>query len=1506
MIDQQKLLDLLGVLESLEDPLLSWGVVDGGLSEEELHNHVRGWGMRNAPFDAVEDIVAELVHHGFIFRDDAADPPRWRTRIAETLRLLARLRQIFLSKADATGTWRKGTPLVADFRYLRRQRSYPLRNVTWDSILEGMGESNAVLEDALRSLTSNGDQQMLLSGFQVRATRQILASLHAGQSSGTVVGAGTGSGKTLSFYLPAYAYLASLQDGSTWTRAVAIYPRNELLRDQFTSAFKNARAADDLFRSHTGRKLRIGAFYGAAPRSIKNLDDKYSQWRKAPHGYLCPYLSCPGHYGSGCGGELYWPHEAVKRREELLVCESCGAKFGEDMIVITRDRMKTQAPDIVFSTTEMLNKTLPDRSMSSILGIGVPEAQRPRLMLLDEIHTYGGATGAQTAMVLRRWRHRVGAPVTFVGLSATLVDASNYFADMIGLDADSVASVEPEPDELTHEGAEYLVAVRSDPTSGASVLSTTIQSAMLVPRVLDAPDKKASKGAFGTKTFVFTDDLDVTNRLYYDLIDAEGLRFGNFGRASTAVKPPLASLRNPALGGGIPRRIAGQSWDLPAILGHPIDETGRLRLGRTSSQDTGVDSDTQLTVATASLEVGFDDPEVGAVIQHKAPRDVAQFVQRKGRAGRLRGMRPITLIVLSDYGRDRAAYEAWDALFDPVLPRRTLPVHNRAVLRMHATQSLLEWIAVKVPAASNSNLWQALKEAPSGRHAERNESLHEAVVNLLENLLIDPTAQHDLARWIQRSLNLSPSEVNEILWHPPRPVLIGAVPTLIRRLHSRFATANEAGTAENTDSISDHPLPEYFPSTLFGDLTLSEVNVVVPSQTRQPADVTVEPMGIDQMLREYAPGRASRRFATRNSEDRHWIPVPLDRQEVAVDVAGFIPDFDVAATPLVSYRGRTTSLTLVRPHSLTLSKVPEDIRDSSNAQMSWCSQFVEQGTGVSVNFPSTDRMGSMIREATFFLHARSDWVRIHRLAVESDATIQYEDGTEKRSRVQFTSDGQSAGIGATFDVDALRFRVELPPIPPTTTDYDHGIASAWFMHVLTTDETLLQHGNTFQLRSLHQALETMLILESVEKQVTLAEAYASIGDSIVDRLGKTLEALYQRPGLAVDGGDPDTNPSRLLQRLTTLVMIPAVATRIDALVTELWQPNRTAQNAWIRSRLLATVGQAAFAAARQLCPDHDPDGLYVDIEPGVHSDGLPRTCEVWLSEPSIGGGGFLEALASRIQAEPRRFLRLMWAAIQPAPSERIDRQLRTITDRLTTEPPLIDAVADYRSCETQTERIAALAKVRRAIGRPAIHGDEHMLIANFANRLLRPGTSAATDGAVHALVTTWADVEDRLGIEISARTWAFLASAAPDHDSALNISGGSTDTRQRRLDAILSLLWPTGWQLRSEALKTWNPFADLADPIPELLREIVPEGSPIIPIDSSSAVERLREALAQNDQVRVSGSDVDIATMSDVIVELTTHPVESEWLYVHPRVVEIATTPTGDTLITLETSEGAR
>src|SRR5260370_39360355 len=99
------------------------------------------------------------------------------------------------------------------------------------------------------------------------------------------------------------------------------------------------------------------------------------------------------------------------------------------------------------------------------------------------------------------------------------------------------------------------------------------------------------------------------------------------------------------------RYLGGQEWGfIQDHIGHPL--TGRLRISRTTSSDRGVDSGSEVVLATAALEVGFDDPQVGAVIQHETPRDIASFLQRKRRTGRTRGTPPLDRVVLSDYARD--------------------------------------------------------------------------------------------------------------------------------------------------------------------------------------------------------------------------------------------------------------------------------------------------------------------------------------------------------------------------------------------------------------------------------------------------------------------------------------------------------------------------------------------------------------------------------------------------------------------------------------------------------------------------------------------------------------------------------------------------------------------------------------------------------------------------------------------------------------------------------------
>jgi ATP-dependent helicase YprA (DUF1998 family) len=142
--------------------------------------------------------------------------------------------------------------------------------------------------------------------------------------------------------------------------------------------------------------------------------------------------------------------------------------------------MVKSPPDILFTSTEFLNQRLWDSRFRHLFGVSA--ASKPFLLLLDEVHTYEGVTGAHVAYLLRRWRRSSGARPHVVGLSATLVDATQFLADLTGIHPAAVERVEPTESDLEYVDAEYLLALRGDPASQASLLSTSIQALMLLRR----------------------------------------------------------------------------------------------------------------------------------------------------------------------------------------------------------------------------------------------------------------------------------------------------------------------------------------------------------------------------------------------------------------------------------------------------------------------------------------------------------------------------------------------------------------------------------------------------------------------------------------------------------------------------------------------------------------------------------------------------------------------------------------------------------------------------------------------------------------------------------------------------------------------------------------------------------------------------------------------------------------------------------------------------------------
>ena len=482
---------------------------------------------------------------------------RIRSRFAEMMRLLAANRQLFPNKP-----WQGAPHLVADFRVDRRPRRFPRRDRLSSDILAEHGAAiapSALRRDLWQALTT--PPRMRLAAFQVRAAVRLSTPT---DDAGTIVTAGAGSGKTIAFYLPGMIRIGEAIGVDHWVKAVAIYPRIELLKDQFAEAFSMARAIDAPLAAHGRCPLKIGALFRATPTRAIRQELMEREWLRRGQDFVCPWMRCPI-----CDGELLWRQADLEAGTERLACtrHDCTGAVSEDQIILTRGRLQRQPPDILFTTTEILNQRLSDHWMRGLFGVGLAEAKKSLLALLDEVHTYEGATGAQAALTLRRWRHLLAAPLSWVGLSATLGDAARFFAELTGAHSDCVVEITPDLDEFEEQGAEYQTLLRGDPASRASLLSTTIQTSMLVPRVLDPPGASDASGAFGRRAFLFTDDLDVTNRLYDDLRDAEA--FTIFGKAD-AQRQPLANIRGSGPDAAV-RDVEGQRWRICEDIGHPLN-----------------------------------------------------------------------------------------------------------------------------------------------------------------------------------------------------------------------------------------------------------------------------------------------------------------------------------------------------------------------------------------------------------------------------------------------------------------------------------------------------------------------------------------------------------------------------------------------------------------------------------------------------------------------------------------------------------------------------------------------------------------------------------------------------------------------------------------------------------------------------------------------------------------------------------------------------------------------
>lgn len=1436
---------VLNELEKREMPLLSWGVTNGTFTEDEVMKVLSAV----APSEDPDELLDTLLNQGLVVTKGISGD-HYRSRMAETVRLSVNLRQWFYGR-----DWQMAPVLVSDARFLSQARVVPTRDQEPDRLAADLSlalreEWTPEHDSALRAVLAGRS----VSAFQARSTQRLLTRTPSGTGSATCITAGTGSGKTLAFYLPALTHILSSPTPEGVPRIVAIYPRTELLRDQLRGLLLTTRALADAGL----RRPRVGVLYGASPRDRRDANVVRKRgWKQQPHNLVCPIIGC---LEDSCEGSYLWPESAGD--SEQLVCDRCGSVLDGESLSFVRKRLQSRPPEVLFTTTEMVNRLLGSVAMKRLF---VGDGRRsPEFLLLDEVHTYSGSHGAQVANLLRRWRAEMSTASHVVGLSATLADPAGFFAELVGLTTSDVAVVAPAPEEMTELGREYFLALRGDPASQTSLLSTTIQTSMLLRRMLDASPRDPSEGAFGSRLFVFTDDLDVVNRLHSQLEDAEGWRPGGVNRKPNG---SLATLR--ASGGPDVRARdeAGQLWDVAETLGtlnRPV------KVSRTTSKDSGVATDADIVVATASLEVGFDDPLVGAVLQHKAPRDAAQFLQRRGRAGRDPTMRPWTVVVLSDYGRDRLAFQAYEALFDPIVQPAHLPLRNRVILKMQATWWLLDYL-------SRFSSGIPVSSVLSRRWRDKPDLQRQIATRVLEVVreTLTQTGIERVSGQLRRALALQDEDVRAILWDHPRALATAVLPTLARRLEAVTATA------AMPEFTWPDALVEFLPSSLFAPLQTPEIHLIVPGRFGADPETEVEP--VSQAMRQFAPGRVSYRYALGGRRERLWVTPPGSHDE-SLPLETVCPDYIEIELPENASVGR-----LVQPTALQLAKPGLGVPDSSYGTWQWSGAFRHEGTPLRLDCPAGTTWTDHIAAIQALTHRHRCPLTVWRFAEAFD--VERRTPSEPHpTRHTLTLDGESAGVGFAMDVDALVIEVVMPSDVPDTDGLVEALRVARMEYLVRSSPLLAQQIPSSFLRDwLNQVLLSVLVKEAgdgplaaVLARLTDDELRAQMVDAARDVFGADVIGPAQHQLGAPHDPGLVTDIDVALQSSDVLAELRQASTALSSDPDAAWLP-------WLQERFMVTLAAALIDAVQAACPEVDVSDLRPDFEI-LQGDPARPIGRIRISEDQPGGTGVIEALVDRYLEDPRAFWALVTATLGPCDGERVDLNLRGFL-RASENGPLTRPVDDTRIANDLQSLTRAWAQLRVAMFGIGLEVDQSIGAA-LATRLLRPGSSRDLESLVADLLDRWDGIERSLGVEIDLRVFAFLAANDPSVRTRLfTAAQGQGGGRGWEIGQIVGLLWTRGGRLRSASLQSYTPYAKLEPTERLLFSHITQVRDYLVSRDSPEWREQLDAALRHRGNVTLRSATESDAAAS--IRDLLTEPTSVEVLEFHPRVVGLTRSGAG-------------
>jgi hypothetical protein len=729
------------------------------------------------------------------------------------------------------------------------------------------------------------------------------------------------------------------------------------------------------------------------------------------------------------------------------------------------------------------------------------------------------------------------------------------------------------------------------------------------------------------------------------------------------------------------------------------------------------------------------------------------------------------------------------------------------------------------------------------------------------------------------------------------------LPTLYRRLESVWC---KDGKEMNDIIVFNNPLPEFIPQSLFSDLNLPEIII----EHNQRNGMKTDTLPVFQGLREFAPGRVSKRFGI-SGNFRHWVfPKKYNTgQENEISINEICPDrmYDILGSfDYFDDNGFKKSIQCVRLNKITTTVPPKEVKDYTNARLDWRTQIVYDKSDNKLEIPSATKWNTIISDITLFTHNTHSPIEVRRFALGSKATIALTKSQNSfNTYVKFTENENPVAPGFVLDVDGVMFKIKIPKDLKISNMPEHrnklySLRSEYFIEKIQKSAELESITNSFERGWIAQIYLSSLIFEALEKNMDLEEVFEKIkSDEINLKISEVLNTIFQSIQEEGAGGE-DSEPQQTDYK-NKLLNLFANGTIIEALHNNtniLWQIPDESWNQWLSTKFLSTLGGGILEAIADLCPEITISDLVLDIDSGPKentSEGTGDFQEIWITETIVGGGGIIERFLNKYSVNPRCFFDLLDTSFLPSDFELMDSQLYTILKWMNegNDSDIYDRINEIRNPESHT---ALLASFKKLIGRLVNNGivPSHPVISAMNNRIFRPGSSEMTDELLYRLITDWYDKEKQIGIEIEARVFAYLKSNDADLDDSLQKLAGSKITDKNefknwKYEFIYSFLWPRGSMVRSQSLNLYNPYYEL----PKAERLLVYDTVELVPHDTiiygaENWRSEFNSKIMKKGEIVLRISSGLFNKSKETIVELISTPIDESGLLYYPNIKRLS------------------